>query len=297
MVAQSLTHVQDYRSLNRAVDHLIRAHSKTFYFATGLLPWRERRAIRALYAFCRSTDDLVDRRGAAVADVEAWREQVHRPAQEQEHTPLLAWALTRQQYAVDRRYENELIDGVRMDIERQSYATREELQDYCYHVASTVGLLSMPVIGLAHGVDFEQAAPYAIKLGIALQLTNILRDVGEDARCGRVYFPVEDLEMFDLTIADIYRGVEDERFKDLMCYEIARARRLYDEALPGVALLNPSARPAVGAAELLYRAILDEVEVIHFQVYRLRAHTSGWRKLQMLSGILWQVLSLKAPRT
>ena len=281
--------------LNSTVDHLIRAHSKTFYFATGLLPRREQAAIRALYAFCRSTDDLVDRQGATAADVKTWRLQVHLPPEEQQEASLLAWSTVRQQYAIDRRFEDELIDGVCRDIERHSYATWEELRDYCYHVASTVGLLSMPIIGLAHGVVFDQAAQYAIQLGIALQLTNILRDVGEDARQGRIYLPLEDLAAFHLTTADIYNQVADERFVSLMRFEINRAQGLYDQALPGIALLSPAARPAVGAAALLYRAILCEIELINYQVHHVRAHTSTRRKLQMLPGILWQVQRLKSP--
>jgi 15-cis-phytoene synthase len=295
MTAQSLTLSRDYRQLSSTVDSLIRAHSKTFYFATGLLPRRERAAIRALYAFCRSTDDLVDRQGATASDVEAWRRQVHLPPQQQQLTSLLAWATIRQQYTIEPRYEDELIDGVRMDIERHTYATWTELKNYCYHVASTVGLLSMPIIGLAKGAEFEQAAGYAIQLGIALQLTNILRDVGEDARQGRIYLPIEDLAAYHLTTADIYNGVVDERFIGLMQFEINRAQDLYAQALPGIALLSPGARPAVGAAALLYRAILCEIEVINYQVHRIRAHTSALRKLQMLPGILWQVQRLKAP--
>jgi len=271
-------------------EQVTRENSRTFYLATALLPPRERRAIRVLYAFCRATDDLVDRAGATLQDVQNWRAQTSLPVEQQNHPILLAWAVTREAFDVDRRFESELITGVSMDIQRNRYATWQELEDYCYHVASTVGLLSIPIIRLAKGVDLVEAQGYAIRLGIALQLTNILRDVGEDAACGRVYFPQEDLERFGLTAADILNSVYDERFIALMKFEIARARALYVEADPGIAMLSPSARPAVAAAAYLYRAILDEIEAIQYQVYTHRAHTTAWKKLRMLPGILFSTL-------
>jgi phytoene synthase len=276
-------------------DEIILEHSKTFFLATSLLPSPERRAIRALYAFCRSTDDLVDRHGASIAEVERWRLAVRRPAHRQSDPVLAAWCHIREVYAVDPRYEDELIEGVSLDLQDRRYATWRELQRYCYLVASTVGLLSMPILGLARGVTFEQASPYAIKLGVALQLTNILRDVGEDAGRGRVYLPIADLRQFGLTSDDILAGVHDNRFESLMLFEIARAQALYEEALPGIALLSPLARPAVGAAALLYRAILHEIRLIEFRVHTVRAHTPGWRKLWMLPGILAQLMTLRPP--
>ena len=282
-------------SAYQATEAVIRAHSKTFYFATALLPSAARRAIRSLYAFCRSSDDLVDCAATTVQDLEIWRAEVNLPAAHQ-HNPLLySWATVREQYPIDRRYESELLDGIAMDLTVSQYRTWEDLRLYCYRVASTVGLLSMPVIGCAQGVRFEQAAPFAIQLGIALQLTNILRDVGEDAERGRVYLPEEDLAAFGLTRADILNQVNDQRFKNLMKFEIARARSLYAEALPGISLLHPGARPAVGAAALIYQAILEEIEAIDYLVFDQRAHTTGWRKLSMLPGILLKVYTLPRP--
>jgi len=276
-------------------ERLTRENSKTFHLATELLPTEARRAIRALYAFCRRTDDLVDMAGATLAVVEAWRAQVALPAAAQTDLALLSWALTRERYGINRRYETELIDGVALDLTKHRYANWMELERYCYLVASTVGLLSMPIIGLAEGVAFEEAAPFAIKLGVALQLTNILRDVGEDAGRGRVYLPQTDMARFNLTAEDILNGVYDERFIELMKFEIRRARDLYHRALPGIALLSSAARPAVGAAALLYRAILNEIEALNYNVYAHRAHTSGWQKLLLLPGILWTVWTVQAP--
>ena len=274
---------------------VIRAHSKTFFFATALLPSAARRAIRSLYAFCRSSDDLVDCSNTTAQDLDAWRTEVNLPSALQRNPLLYTWATVREEYPIDRRYERELLDGIAMDLNVSVYRTWEELRTYCYLVASTVGLLSMPVIGNAKGVRFEQAAPFAIQLGIALQLTNILRDVGEDAARGRVYLPEEDLTAFGLTRADILNQVNDQRFTNLMKFEIGRARSLYAEALPGISLLHPGARPAVGAAALIYEAILQEIEAIDYRVFEKRAHTSGWRKLSMLPTILFKVYTLPRP--
>ena len=278
-----------------ATEEIIRSHSKTFFFATGLLPQAERRAIRSLYAFCRASDDLVDCADTTQKDLDRWRAEVNLPSDRQVDPVLISWASVREQYRIDRQYERELLDGIEMDLNFRAFRTWEELETYCYRVAATVGLLSMPVIGLAPRATFEQAASYAIKLGVALQLTNILRDVGEDAGRGRVYFPEEDLRRFGLTHQDILNKVYDQRFVDLMRFEIDRARRLYRESLPGIALLSPSARPAVGAAALLYRAILDEIEKIRYRVHEQRAHTSGGQKMLLLPGILLKVLTLRRP--
>ncbi|WP_298010083.1 MULTISPECIES: phytoene/squalene synthase family protein [Anaerolinea] len=274
------------------LEQIIREHSKTFYFATALLPPTKRYAIRALYAFCRASDDLVDREQTTLNDLNAWRASVGLSSDEQTNPVLKAWAQVREAYPINREYEKELLDGIEMDLNFQFYPTFEALQTYCYRVASTVGLLALPIIGLAKGASFQQAAPYAIQLGIALQMTNILRDIGEDAQRNRVYLPVEDLKRFSLTPQEILERVYDERFIELMKFEISRTRALYLQALPGIAYLSETARPAVGAAALLYRAILDEIEKNEYRVYSIRAHTSGWKKIALLPGILWKVKQL-----
>lgn len=282
----------DWKTARIETERVIQESSKTFYFATRLLPENKRVAIIALYAFCRATDDLIDHSQATLSDLEAWRLKVNRKVEEQTDPILLLWSRVREEFSVERRYEQELIDGVAMDLTRFGYQTWEELQQYCYHVASTVGLMSIPIIGLAKGATFEQAAPFAIQLGVALQLTNILRDIGEDARRGRVYIPEEDLAHFHFTRQDILRGVYDERFVNLMKFEIARARKLYESSFPGIAFLNRSVRVAVGVAALLYKAILDEIEGIGYQVFDHRAFTTSWKKIALLPGILFKVATL-----
>ena len=292
MTAGSLK-ITQFNSAFQEVEKVIQTNSRTFYFATNLLPKKERQAIRSLYAFCRTADDLVDNHGATRQELDRWHQQVQRPSAEQRDPILYCWAKTREVYGIDPRYQAELIEGVCADTIISQYETWQDLEHYCYLVASTVGLLSTPIIGLARGVDFETAKPYAVKLGIALQLTNILRDVGEDAANGRVYLPREDLERFHLTPEDILNGVYNQRYIDMMRFEIRRARRLYLEALPGIAMLSVSARTSVGVAALLYRAILDEIEAIRYQTHIQRAYVSGKKKLAYLPRFLWQILRLK----
>jgi 15-cis-phytoene synthase len=282
--------VLTYEAAQTETERVIKEHSKTFYFATALLPAHKRRAIRALYGFCRASDDLADCDDTRIEDFESWSAEVSLPSDRQTNPLLFAWAFVRETYQLNRQFERELLDGIRMDLHFHPYKRWEDLQQYCYRVASTVGLLSMPIIGLAKGVTFEQARGPAVQLGIALQLTNILRDVGEDLQRGRVYLPEEDLMMFGLTIRDIQNEVYDERFINLMKFEIRRARALYDEAVAGIRLLSLTARPAVGTAALLYKKILDEIEAIDYQVYSKRAHTTSLQKIKLLPGIIFRVV-------
>ncbi|MCL4300813.1 MAG: phytoene/squalene synthase family protein [Anaerolineae bacterium] len=280
--------IQDSKLLEESYAHchsVTALHSRSFHLASALLPAPKRQAARALYAFCRVTDDLVDRSSGDVeANLRGWRQQVstwHPPADD---LVAVAWADTRARYHIPQRYVEQLIEGVGRDLHQSRYDTFEDLTTYCYGVASTVGLMSMHITGFAG----PEAIPYAVKLGVALQLTNILRDVGEDWQAGRVYLPQEDLAAFNLSEADLAAGRIDERWRAFMRFQIARTRRLYAEAQPGIALLNPDGRFAIAAAAGLYSAILDDIEAHDFDVFGRRAHVSGWGKLRRLPGIWWQ---------
>jgi 15-cis-phytoene synthase len=272
-------------------ERITRENSRTFYLASGLLPADKRRATRALYAFCRVSDDLIDRPvGDPAAALEAWRQQVIynpslNPSQTSQSAVALAWADARRRYAIPRGYLEQLIDGLALDMQQVRYDTFADLARYCYGAACTVGLMSMHITGYSS----REAIPYAIRLGVALQLTNILRDVGEDWRAGRLYLPREELESFGLGESDIVAGVEtgvyDGRWRALMRFQIARARRLYAEALPGVALLHPDGRFAITAAGELYRAILDQIETNDYDVFTRRASVGAWGKLRRLPEI------------
>jgi phytoene synthase len=283
----------DAQMLARAYEQsaaLTQQHSKTFYLASGLLPQAKRRAVRALYAFCRVSDDLVDRAADdPLSDIQAWRERALADHYLDDNpAPIaLAWGDTRARYNIPVGYAHQLLDSVTQDLQVTRYATFDDLAEYAYGVASTVGLMAMHIIGLSN----EEAIPYAIKLGVALQLTNILRDVGEDWRKGRLYLPLDELDAFGLNESDVAQGVEgkiDHRWRALMRFQIARNCRLYAEALPGIAMLHPDGRFAIAAAAELYRAILNDIEAHNYNVFARRSYVSLWNKLRRLPGIWWR---------
>ncbi len=279
----------DHALLELAYAHcaaMTRHHSKTFYLASGLLPHDKRKAVRALYAFCRVTDDLVDRNDGvnALELLGKWQAKVSSHHPDASDMVALAWADTRARYKIPAGYAEQLIQGVARDLRQQRYATFADLAEYSYGVASTVGLMAMYIIGF----ESEGAVPYAVKLGVALQLTNILRDIGEDWRAGRLYLPQEELEQFGLREADIAAEVKDERWQAFMDFQIARNRRLYEEAQTGIAMLNADGRFAIGTAAGLYRAILDDIEARQGNVFHYRAHVSTASKLWRLPRIWWQ---------
>jgi len=269
--------------LDAAHDHcaaLTAAHSRSFSLAARLLPPEKRPAMHALYAFCRVSDDIVDRaRDNAQGELAAWRAKSLGAVPAGGDLVATAWTHTRLRYGIALRYARQLLDGVARDLRQCRYGTFEELATYAYGVASTVGLMSMTITGFSG----PEAIPYAVKLGIALQMTNILRDVGEDWRAGRVYLPQVELAAFGLREDDLAAGKVDERWRAFMRFQIRRNRRLYEEAWPGVALLNKDGRLAIAAAARLYRAILDEVEAHDYDVFRRRAHTGRARKLVELA--------------
>ncbi|MEP7190304.1 MAG: squalene/phytoene synthase family protein, partial [Roseiflexaceae bacterium] len=194
------------------------------------------------------------------------------------------WNDTLTRYAVPRTLPDELLAGIAMDLTVNRYATFDDLWLYCYRVASVVGLISMQIIGYREG-----AVNYAIKLGVALQLTNILRDVGEDAQRGRVYLPHEDLERFGLCADDILNGRRDDAFRSLMRFEIERAHCLYEAAWPGIALLNPDGQLAIAAAAEIYRGILGKIHQSDYNVYQRRAYVPLARKLLLLWRVRWRL--------
>ena len=289
-----LTVHADGETLDRAYAHCVavtREHSKTFYTASALLPPDKRQAVRALYAFCRISDDLVDQaQGDRLATLEAWRRRAL-SGDPLAGDPLashalvaLAWADTRSRYGIPARYAHQLIDGVAQDVHTTRYATFADLARYAYGVASTVGLMSMHITGFSG----PEAIPYAVKLGVALQLTNILRDVGEDWAAGRLYLPQDELAAHGLSEADVAAGRGDARWRALMRFQIARNRRLYAEALPGVGMLHADGRFAIAAAAELYRAILLDIESHDYDVFTRRAHVTKRGKLRRLPGIWWR---------
>jgi len=262
-------------------DEITRLHSKSFYFATGLLPATKRRAIRALYAFCRTSDDIVDQaaEGTAPQALAHWVSLVHNRTSPADNPVLIAWNDTVQTYDISQELVDELLAGIAMDLTVTRYETFDDLWLYCYRVASVVGLISMQIIGYV-----DEAVDYAVKLGVALQLTNILRDIGEDANRGRVYIPQQDLARYGLSDADIFQRNRSPQFKAMLRFQSARAHALYEAAWPGVGLLNPDSSLSIAAAATIYRGILDSIHSADYDVFTKRAYVTLLRKIQLLIG-------------
>jgi 15-cis-phytoene synthase len=270
--------------------------SKTFYMGTKLMSDAKRKAIWAIYVWCRRTDELVDSPQAqllsrqALSDtLDQWEIQLEsvfagKPLDDYD----VAMVHTLERFPLDIQPFRDMISGQRMDLSRARYETFEDLKLYCYRVAGTVGLMSTIVMGVDPGYN---TAPWnrhhplavptkeAIALGIANQLTNILRDVGEDARRGRIYLPLEDLKLFNYSEEDLMNGVVDERWRALMRFQIQRALKFYREAEKGISILNPDARWPVWSALMLYRNILDVIVENQYDVFNRRAFVPTLRKL------------------
>lgn len=292
--AQSLE--ADPKELDRAYalcDGVAKEHSRTFYMASSLLPPERRRSTRALYAFCRITDDLIDRsKGDLEAGLAAWRECVMIWPPPCDDPVALAWADTRSRYRIPACYAEQLVQGVATDLQKRRYADFDELALYCYGVASTVGLMSMHITGFSG----PEAIPYAVKLGVAMQMTNILRDVREDWLAGRLYLPQDELAAFGLGEEEIASGCVDGRWRNFIGFQVARNRQLYAEAMPGIAMLAPAGRFGIAAAAELYQAILDDIEAHGGDVFSRRAHIGKWGKLRRLPGIWWRAHMARDPR-
>lgn len=260
-------------------------HSRSFYLSSNLLPVEKRQAVRALYAFCRITDDIVDEpQGDVMQTLYQWQRQAFAPKPSPHNLVAIAWADARTRFHIPVRYAEQLVDGLARDLTQTRYATFADLATYCYGAAATVGLMSMHITGFTG----QEALPYAIKLGLALQLTNILRDVAEDWQRGRIYLPQNEMDAYSLNESDLAKGVVTERWREFMRFQIKRNRQLYDEAWPGIGMLHKDGRLAIAAAADFYRAILNDIEAHDYDVFSRRAYIGTWGKLSRLPRLWWQ---------
>jgi len=261
------------------VSRLTRKSRSNFFYAFLCLPKPKREALYAVYAFCRIVDDAVDvgqDRAAQRKELERWRAEI---AQVFEGSPEHPAAQRLQEavkiFPIPREALEEIIAGVEMDLERSAYATFEDLYPYCYRVASAVGLCCIEIFGYTD----VRAREYAVTLGVALQLTNIMRDVQPDALAGRVYLPQEDLERFGVTADDLAAGRYTPAFVGLMEYQAARARACYERAW---AALPRADQRTLFAAEIMgrtYFALLETIERRRFRVFGGRVSVPTPRKL------------------
>lgn len=266
--------------------------SKTFYFGTMLMPKTIRHHIWAIYSWCRRTDDIVDMAldqnyTRLTNELETWKEtldQIWRGNVSNKYD--LALASTVGTYpSLNKTNFIEMIEGMVMDLPivgKNRYHNFSELYAYCYRVAGTVGLMTLPILGTAPGYSEQLAKEPAVSLGIAFQLTNILRDVGEDLEKGRIYIPLDEIKSFGLSEEDFLQRKVTSQYIELMRFQIDRARSYYKLAQRGIPMLSPSIRLAVQIALDLYSKILVRIERNNFDNFRYRASTSKWEKLTTL---------------
>jgi 15-cis-phytoene synthase len=267
-----------------------RSRAKNFYYSFLLLSAGQRKAMCAIYAFMRYCDDLSDEPGANRAAIDRWHAEMESALEGRfsQHPVWPAFHDTVRRFAIPHEYFREMIEGVASDLEPRQVETFDELYRYCYQVASVVGLTILHIFG------FEKpgALPLAEKCGVAFQLTNILRDIREDAGLGRVYLPGEDLRRFGVTTGDLRAGNRNEAFVRLMRFQAVRAREYYDESMPLLDLVHPRSRPSLWALITIYSRLLERIEATNYDVFSRRVRLSTLEK----SWILVQALiSGRAP--
>jgi 15-cis-phytoene synthase len=257
-----------------------RTRARNFYYSFVLLSREQRNAMCAVYAFMRYCDDLSDDPGANRAAIEQWRKALDEALAGRcdAHPVLPAFHETVTRYQIPPRYFHEMIDGVASDLEPRRLDTFDQLYRYCHQVASTAGLTTIHILGF----DSAEAPPLAEKCGIAFQLTNILRDIREDAARGRIYLPAEDLARFGVGEEDIRAGVRTPEFIDLMDFEADRARQYYKESQPLMGLVDRRSRASLGALIAIYSRLLDRIERSNYDVFTRRISLPAWEKCRIV---------------
>ena len=297
-----ITELED-EELMQAYAHcraITRHHAKTFYMATRFLPNHKQRSIFAIYGLCRYLDDLVDESEDLIHHKKISHLEVEEKLDrfrnklintyrgtEQDDPILIAFSDTLNTYKISIELPLLLMEGVMSDLTKKRYNTFSELYDYSYKVASVVGLMTSEVFGYHD----KKALDHAVDLGIAMQLTNILRDVGEDLSRGRIYLPAEDLDRFGLTESDLFSGDLSQEFTDMMRFQVQRAREYYKSADKGIQMLNRDSRLPVCLARENYSRILTKIEENGYQVFNRRAYLNSTEKLSMVPRVMMQLRS------
>lgn len=274
--------------LEQSYEHcrnVARTRARNFYYSFVLLSKEQRDAMCAVYAFNRFCDDLSDEGGATAARIERWRGELAAALQGRfSGNPVWpAFHDTVQRYSIPHEYFFEMIEGVSSDLQPRIIPTFDELYRYCYQVASVVGLTTIHIFGF----ESREAIPLAEKCGIAFQLTNILRDVREDAENGRVYIPAEDIAAFGADLQSY-----DERFRRLMRFEAGRARAYYAQSAPLIGLVHPRSQASLWALIAIYRRLLDRIESSEYRVLDNRISVPAWQKVGIVGAASLRSLRL-----
>jgi len=276
---------QDLRESYLECKRLNSLHGKTYFLATLLLPKAKRPFVHALYGFARYADEIVDDLNSQLSEVEKaselqkWSDQILRDLVSGKSTDLIGAALidTVTRFDIPTKYFEAFIHSMKMDLSVTEYKTYEDLMEYVYGSAAVIGLQMVPILGPLS----PEAYDCAKKLGIAFQLANFIRDVGEDLDRGRVYLPLDELATFGVTRSDLEKKILTPEIINALKFNIERVRNLQREAAPGIAMLEKSSRACIEAASELYCGIVDEVEAIDYQIFKKRAKTSTWRRIKV----------------
>lgn len=276
---------------------ITRKHAKTFYMATRFLPNHKQRGIFAIYSLCRYVDDLVDEAEDLVKDevveygdiksrLDGWKRKLQDTydGKSFDNPILIAFSDVLRRYHIPIEMPFELMEGVCMDLYKKRYESFDEIYDYSFKVASIVGLMTSQVFGY----ESKEALGYAVDLGIAMQLTNILRDVGEDLTKDRIYLPQEDLNKFNVSEEELFNHRLSEPVKELLAYQIDRARRYYERSDKGISMLAEDSRLPVYLARHNYSRILDKIEQNNYNVFDLRAYLNTTEKLSIIPQVFYQ---------
>ncbi len=261
-------------------------HSKSFYISARMLPRERRWATYALYGFCRYADNLIDNpRQRSTAELLAETDFIANELQiayrtgESEHPVIHPFIVVAKRYGIPLEYPLDLLKGVKMDIQCTRYQTFEDLYVFCYRVAGVVGLMMTHVLGYKDPAAFQ----YAEKLGVAMQLTNILRDVKEDKNMGRIYLPLNELQRFGAAEQDIIHENMTENLRELMQFQVKRAHHYYEEANQGIPMLYRKSQFAIYSASKIYRGILRKIEARDYNPFLGRVFVSQMKKIGILS--------------
>ena len=286
----------DLRASYAECKRLNALHGKTYFLATLLLPKAKRPFVHALYGFARYADEIVDDLASQLSvqekakELNTWGSKVLSDLKKGNSQDAVGRALidTVNRFDIPHEYFEAFLHSMEMDLTVQEYETYEDLMEYVYGSAAVIGLQMVPILGPLHADAYESAKT----LGIAFQLANFIRDVGEDLDRSRVYLPKKELEQFGVDRKMLEARILTPEIVEALKFQIARVKRLQEQAAPGIQLLEPSSRPCIQAASTLYCGIVEEVEKINYDIFNKRAKTSTGRRLRVASAAYLKRLAL-----